>query len=476
MVTRRPATLRNVLSIAVVVVALLVIIAAVSLVIATSVRQSTREEIAASIESVRTIEEAEVSLLLHLRARTPAERHELEIQVRSLMDEAALYMMTPAEQAAFEEARTEVEQYLELTQAPASSPDELRAAETQAIGALERLVDIDVATARAAQEHALKLSRIATIAAILFGIAIIIATGGLVWWLRRRVIQPLFALADTMKRFGEGERELRAKEEGATELRDMTARFNEMADGLAARRQAQIAFLGGVAHDLRNPLSALKLALELVGPDQPLPAEPQLRRTIGMISRQIAQLDRMVGDFLDMAKIEAGELELHLEPHDIGEIVRSSLELFDTATRARMRETLPDHPLLVSCDAVRMGQAVTNLLSNAVKYSPSEAPIEIRVVEKPSEVSIEVTDHGSGIARDELQHIFKPFQRGSTAKVDVPGTGLGLFNVRRIMRAHHGEIDVESTVGEGSTFRLHLARIPASELPATTATRAYRER
>src|SRR5690606_32210263 len=153
---------------------------------------------------------------------------------------------------------------------------------------------------------ALWLSEVATVAAILFGIAVIMIIGGLVWWLRHRVIQPLFALADTMKRFGEGERELRAKEEGATELRDMMQRFNEMADGLAARRQAQIAFLGGVAHDLKNPLSALKLALELVGPERPLPAEPQLRRTIGMISRQIEQLERMVGDFLDMAKIESG--------------------------------------------------------------------------------------------------------------------------------------------------------------------------
>ena len=474
MATRRPATLRNVLSIAVSVVVLLVVIAAVSLVIATSVRQSTREEIAASIESVRTIEETEVSLLLHLRARRAAERQELEIQVRSLLDEAALYMMTPAEQEAFDEARAEVEHYLELTHEPASSPDELRAAETQAIGALERLVDIDVATARDAQERALRLGRTATVAAILFGIAIIVIIGGLVLWLRRRVIQPLFALADTMKRFGEGERELRAKEEGATELREMTLRFNEMADGLAARRQAQIAFLGGVAHDLRNPLSALKLALELVGPDRPLPTEPQLRRTMGMISRQIEQLDRMVGDFLDMSKIEAGELELHLEPHDIGQVVSGSLELFDAGIRARVRETLPDHPVLVSCDAVRMGQAVTNLLSNAVKYSPSDAPIEINVIETPSEVSIEVTDHGPGIARDELQHIFEPFQRGTTAKVDVPGTGLGLFNVRRIMRAHHGDIDVESTLGKGSTFRLHLARIPAPELPATTASSAYR--
>lgn len=466
--------LRNVLSIAVMVVALLVVIAAVSLVIATSVRQSTREEIAESIESVRTIEEAEVSLLLHLRARHPAERHELEIQVRNLLDEAALYLTTPAEKTAFDEARTEVEQYLELAQAPASSRDELHAAETQAIGALERLVDIDVATARAAQERALSLSRVATFAAILFGIAIIVITGGLVLWLRRRVIQPLFSLADTMKRFGEGERDLRATEEGATELRDMNARFNEMADGLAAQRQAQIAFLGGVAHDLRNPLSALKLALAVIEPERPLPPEPQLRRTLGVIARQIEQLDRMVGDFLDMAKIEAGELELQLEPHDIGQIVRSSLELFDSATRARIREQLPDHPVLVSCDAVRMGQAVTNLLSNAVKYSPSDAPIEIRVLETAGEVSIEVTDHGHGIAREELQHIFEPFQRGRTAKVDVSGTGLGLFNVRRIMRAHHGEIDVESTPGKGSTFRLHLAGIPAAELPATTQSRAYR--
>ena len=193
MATRRPATLRNVLSVAVVVVILLVIVAAVSLVFATSVRQSTREEIAASIESVRTIEETEVSLLLHRRAVTAAARHELEIQVRDLMDEAALYMMSPAEQRAFEEARTEVEAYLALTHTPTSSPEERRAAETRAIGALERLVDIDVAAARAAQERALWLSEVSTVAAILFGIAVIMIIGGLVWWLRRRRFGRLHA-------------------------------------------------------------------------------------------------------------------------------------------------------------------------------------------------------------------------------------------------------------------------------------------
>ena len=102
-----------------------------------------------------------------------------------------------------------------------------------------------------------------------------------------------------------------------------------------------------------------------------------------------------------------------------------------------------------------IGQAITNLVSNTVKYSPPEEPIEIKIATAGEEVTIEVTDHGVGIPRDDHQRIFEPFRRGAT-RHNIPGTGLGLYNVQRIVQAHAGRIEVDSVPSVGSTFRVRL--------------------
>ncbi len=454
---RAPANLRTVLSVAAVLVTLLATTAALSLVLATSVLQNMTADIAESVESVRTIEEAEIALLLHVRSTDPAEEHDLAHQLTGLLDDAEAYAATLPESAVLHSAKLEVGLYLARAAQRGAPVALIRSHEARAIGALERLGDLEVAQSRAVHQRAIRWDRIATIAGIVLGLCIVGVTGALVLWLRRRVIRPLFSLATTMKRFGEGERSLRAQESGPTELREMTQRFNDMADSIAAQRQAQTAFLGGVAHDLRNPLSALKLAVGIVDPMQPLPPEPQLRRTLAIVGRQIDHLDRMVGDFLDMEKIEAGTLQLEVADHDLLAIVQDSVELFGPAARMRFHVEVPTEPVVIACDPVRIGQAVTNLVSNALKYSPPEEPIDIVVAMEPAEVTVAVTDRGVGIPRDDQKRIFEPFRRGATRNT-VPGTGLGLFNVRRIVQAHGGRIEVESVPAIGSTFRIHLTR------------------
>jgi two-component system, OmpR family, sensor histidine kinase MtrB len=466
---RRPATLRNVLSIAAVLVTLLAATAAVSLVLATSVLQKLTADIAASVESVRTIEEAEVTLLLHVRAKGRGEQRESAEQVRGLLDEAGRYVTSSAEERALAAARIAVDKYFEVAAQPEISTTELIEHETRAIESLERLGKLDVAQTRIAHDRAIRWDRIANVAGIVLGCLIVAITAALVLWLRRRVIRPLFALAETMKRFGAGERSLRATESGPMELRDMTHHFNDMAESIAAQRQAQTAFLGGVAHDLRNPLSALKLAVDLIGPNQPLPSEAQLRRTLAVIGRQINQLERMAGDFLDMAKIEAGELELSIADHDVRAIVTDSVELFEPTSRSRFQLDMPKSPVPVACDAVRIGQAITNLVSNAIKYSPPDESIAIKVATTGDEVTIEVIDRGVGIPRDDHRRIFEPFRRGATRNT-IPGTGLGLFNVQRIVQAHAGRIEVDSVPSVGSTFRIRLTTSRSySAQPSTPA-------
>jgi signal transduction histidine kinase len=465
---QRATNLRTVLSVAGALVTMLAITSALALVLATSAVQRMTSRVAGAVESVRAVEEAQVALLLHVRALGRGEPSDYADQVGDLLDQAGQHVASADQAAAHALAKSQVGAYLALAHGSEASPEQIRAQEVRAIDALDQLGDLDVAHARAARDRANRWNRFANIAGVVLGVSIVGVTTVLVLWLRRRVVRPLFALADTMKRFGEGQRTVRAAEQGPTELREMTQRFNEMADALAKQRDAQVAFLGGVAHDLRNPLGALKLAVDSIAPDEPLPPEPQLRRMLAIIHRQIGHLDRMVTDFLDITKIEAGKLELEVGEHDLRDIVAGAAELFTAAERERFAVTMPDHPVAVRCDATRIGQAITNLFSNALKYSPPNVPIELTVREHADDVTIAVTDHGVGIPREDLQRIFEPFRRGATRST-VPGTGLGLYNVRRIVHAHAGRIDVESVPAVGSTFRIHLPRQAAGEPVRATA-------
>jgi signal transduction histidine kinase len=268
------------------------------------------------------------------------------------------------------------------------------------------------------------------------------------------VLRPLFGLADTVKRFGAGERDARSAVDGPQELREMSERFNTMADSLASQREAQIAFLAGVAHDLRTPMSAMRMACDLIDPAQPLPPEKQLRHLVAMIGRQIGRMERMTGDFLDLSKIEAGRLELAIESRDLRSIASHVVELFDTA-RNRIDLSVSPAPVMVPCDEVRIAQVITNLVSNALKYSPESEPVHVLVSAIGSDAIIEVVDHGNGIPREEHGKIFEPFRRRDV-KDTVPGTGLGLFNVKHLVEAHGGRIEIESAPAHGSTFSIHL--------------------
>jgi signal transduction histidine kinase len=236
-----------------------------------------------------------------------------------------------------------------------------------------------------------------------------------------------------------------------------------MASALATQREAQIAFLAGVAHDLRNPLSLLKMSADTLEPDGPLPPEPRLRLLIERFRRQTTRLDRMIGDFLDMAKIEAGQLELAVEVHDARALVREVVDLFDEAAHERIDVSVPAEPLPISCDRVRIEQVITNLVSNAIKYSPAATRIDVAAESRGDELVLRVTDRGIGISKDDQTSIFEPFHRAGLSKEAVPGVGLGLSVVRRIVQAHRGRVEVDSAPGAGSTFRVYLPRRAAAD-------------
>jgi signal transduction histidine kinase len=172
----------------------------------------------------------------------------------------------------------------------------------------------------------------------------------------------------------------------------------------------------------------------------------------------------MVGDLLDATRIEAGKLELQLEERDARELAHAVVELYQAAGPSHeLKLSLPDTPVLLSCDGARIEQVLNNLVSNAIKYSAEGTRVDVTVLQQGDAVLLSVADQGMGISADEQRHLFAPFRRTHGAREHAPGAGLGLSVARRIVEAHGGRIEVDSHPGRGSVFRVHLPVVHAAQ-------------
>jgi signal transduction histidine kinase len=286
--------------------------------------------------------------------------------------------------------------------------------------------------------------------------------------LSTRLYRPVAALREAIVRFARDGMSTRAPQDGPVEVREIATAFNAMAEELVHQREQQLAFLAAVAHDLKNPLTALKLAATAGLRREDV--DPDSRRALALVSRQVDQLDRIVTDLLDATRIEAGQLELRPEIHDLRAVVREAAELFGTASEAHpIRVQLPEGPLLASCDLTRIAQVLNNLVSNAIKYSPRGGPVTIALAARGEFAILSVADRGIGIAAEDRDALFEPFRRMGPSRDVIAGVGLGLSVARRIVEAHGGRIAVESTPGAGATFRVTLPMHAAAQAEASSA-------
>lgn len=462
----RAWSLRKTLARTTVIVAVLALLAVSSLLTVTSLLHHATATIGNAVESIHLSEEIEIDLLLLQRTLDPVVRGNLENRLRARLARAHAYVSTAGEARLLERADREVAAALVRGDTP-DDPEHLAAA----FQALEELVDLNVAQAREERARVERWDELANALGIAVAALVVAVSAALLFWLARSAFGPVLVLAETMQRFGRGDRGARAEEIGAAELRAMSARFNEMASGLEAQRTAQIAFLAGVAHDLRGPLATVNLCLDMLEPGMRL---EQFSRRTRMMRRQVARLNRMVNDFLDMSKIEAGELDLHAAPEDVRAILEEVVEQQrEAAPEHRIVLALPPEPLEVVCDAVRIEQVITNLLSNAVKYSPVGSVVEAALSTDGTGAVLRVADQGIGIAPADREKLFEPFQRVGVRGA-APGTGLGLWITRRIVEAHGGRIDVTSEPGTGTTFTVRLPREGAATRTASPSSPAGR--
>lgn len=216
-------------------------------------------------------------------------------------------------------------------------------------------------------------------------------------------------------------------------------------------------FVALISHDLRTPLTSIIGYLELTLDDHNLTEEQ--RGFLGIADRNADRLLRLVNDLLFVARLEAGQLDLHPTELDLAAVVRQSVE------EAKPRATAGGIELTCEAGAVsavqadkgRMFQLVDNLISNAIKFTPAGGDVRVSVTPVNGVVRLEVADTGIGIEPEEQQRLFERFFRTSTASEhQIPGTGLGLYITRAIVEAHGGSIAVRSDPGEGTAFSVDL--------------------
>lgn len=221
-----------------------------------------------------------------------------------------------------------------------------------------------------------------------------------------------------------------------------------------------------MVHELRNPLTALTAAAHLLlRPELP---EAQRQRLGKAVHEEVQRLNGMASDFLDLARLESGRGRLTREPVDLPGLVAETLEVMRLQAEQEQIEVLSEidrHLPPISGDRNRLKQLLINLLTNAIKYNHSGGTITIRLGRDQGEILLSVSDSGRGISPESLPHIFERFYRVPEQEGRVSGTGLGLAIARRIAESHGGRIEVESEIGRGTTFTVHLPVQPAEPRP-----------
>lgn len=222
------------------------------------------------------------------------------------------------------------------------------------------------------------------------------------------------------------------------------------------------AFLGIASHELKTPLTSLKVVTQLTSRHIRETSELGTQYAARM-DRSIRRLERLINDLLDVSRIQANKLELRKETCDLAALCQQVADEQALATNRQIRIAAPDAPVLVEADPERIEQVLYNVLANALKYSAESDPVLLTVERDGSDARVSVTDTGIGIAREALPHLFERFYRAPGVNVQTGsgvGLGLGLFISHEVLERHGGRIWVTSEPGAGTTvaFSLPLAR------------------
>ena len=225
---------------------------------------------------------------------------------------------------------------------------------------------------------------------------------------------------------------------------------------LEAADKLQSALLNSVSHDLRTPLASITGALSSLLDDGAPMDEPSRRIMLETAAEEAGRLNRLVGNLLDMTRLEAGAVTVRREPRDVQDVIGAALHQVSERLADRPVETdIPADLPLVPLDFALVVHVLVNLLDNALKYSPAGSPIHIGARARGANVSIQIADRGDGIPEADLAHVFDKFYRVQR-RDDVTGTGLGLSISKGLIEAHGGSIRAENRPGGGTIITVTI--------------------
>ena len=279
-----------------------------------------------------------------------------------------------------------------------------------------------------------------------------------VWWTTHAAVAPLTALAAEARRVGIATLDHRLPTRGAgDQLDEVAAAFNETLARLEGAVGEMKQFSSALAHELRTPLTALRgeIELTLLAPV----SDPELTRRATSQIEEIDRLTRLINQLLTLARAESGEIALARERVDLAVLATNVSEQLEPVAQARHLdlECVASQPVTVTGDPGWLERCLLNLLDNAIKYTPRGGRVRVCVSREGDRARVDVRDTGIGMAPDVIPHIFERFYRGDPARSSmVEGAGLGLSLVKWIVDRHEGGIEVQSSVGRGSSVAIWL--------------------
>jgi signal transduction histidine kinase len=281
----------------------------------------------------------------------------------------------------------------------------------------------------------------------------VVVTAALGWYLSGRITRPVRRLAKAADEVAEGRYDVEVPDlPGRDEIADLAESFRRMASRLSEAEELERNFLMTVSHELRTPLTAIRGHVEALR--EGLADDPEARSaSLDVIAAEAGRLERLVGDVLDLAKLDTRRFTVLREEVDMARLLDQAYVAF--GEEAKQREIV--YSQQVSADAVlvtdgdRVLQIISNLIANAFRWTPDGGRIDLRLSADNGLIHVAVEDTGPGIGPEEQERIFRPFWTH-----DGQGTGLGLAIAKELALALGGRIDLDSELGRGSRFELVL--------------------
>ncbi len=280
--------------------------------------------------------------------------------------------------------------------------------------------------------------------------------GALSYLISKRIVQPLIQMEEITKKFAAGHLEERLPPNEIPEVDQLADSFNRMAATLEGIEQRRRELVSDLTHELRTPLTVLKGYLEGLADGTIEPSSDIYER----LSRETTRMQRLVNDLQELSKMEAGYLPIDARPIDLhpllSSIVRRFADQLLTENSPQMQLDFSPELPRVMADPERVEQILVNLISNALRYT-AQGSVTVKAYTEADKVWIAVIDTGTGIAEDDLPHVFERFWRVDRSRDrHSGGTGIGLAICRRLAELLGGTIEVESQLGQGSQFRFSL--------------------